>query len=84
MDPALIRPGRVDVKQYIGHATEYQLYGMFKNFYPEEDEKLAQEFAKRVLEISKQISTAQIQGFFMLFKNDPQKALKNIHLFQNK
>ncbi|GIY76003.1 mitochondrial chaperone BCS1 [Caerostris extrusa] len=32
LDAALIRPGRVDVKEYIGHATDYQLKLMYKRF----------------------------------------------------
>jgi ATP-dependent 26S proteasome regulatory subunit len=34
LDPALIRPGRVDVKELIGEADEGQVYSMFKRFYP--------------------------------------------------
>ena len=37
LDPALIRPGRVDFKSYIGHCTDYQLRKMFQKFYPQYD-----------------------------------------------
>ncbi|XP_046392935.1 mitochondrial chaperone BCS1 [Ischnura elegans] len=33
LDPALIRPGRVDVKEYIGQCTRYQIERMFLRFY---------------------------------------------------
>lgn len=33
LDPALIRPGRVDFKEYIGYCSRYQLEEMFKRFY---------------------------------------------------
>merc|ERR1712183_189777 len=39
LDPALIRPGRVDLKQYIGHSSHGQCIKMFSNFYPDEVQK---------------------------------------------
>ncbi|KAG8231074.1 hypothetical protein J437_LFUL010700 [Ladona fulva] len=33
LDPALIRPGRVDVKEYIGQCSKYQLERMYLRFY---------------------------------------------------
>jgi chaperone BCS1 len=83
LDPALIRPGRVDVKQYIGYATEHQLFGMFKNFYPDAADSLAKQFAQSVISLNSKLSAAQVQGFFMLFKNEPNKAMENIEMFKN-
>jgi mitochondrial chaperone BCS1 len=33
LDPALIRPGRVDVAEYIGDASPQQAYTLFTRFY---------------------------------------------------
>lgn len=33
LDPALIRPGRVDYCQHIGDATNYQIKKLFQKFY---------------------------------------------------
>ena len=88
LDPALIRPGRVDYKQYIGYVTEYQLRKMFTNFYPTNVEsknqeaevvKMADEFAKAISESKVSFSAAEIQGYLMFFKNFPEHALKNVH-----
>lgn len=68
LDPALIRPGRVDVKEYIGWCTHYQLHHMFLRFY--NDEQLAQKFADKVMASGKHVSPAQIQAFFMFFKQE--------------
>ena len=81
MDDALIRPGRVDVKHFIGYATRYQIENMFLNFYPDANQQLAQAFADRLISFNKQISSAQIQGFFMLHKNQPQTAFENVEFF---
>jgi len=36
LDPALIRPGRIDVEIELGNATQAQLYGLLQRFYPNE------------------------------------------------
>ncbi|KAK2562265.1 Mitochondrial chaperone BCS1 [Acropora cervicornis] len=78
LDPALIRPGRVDVKQEIGLASRSQLHKMYKRFYPDQTSARAEEFADRVIGLGQRKSIAQIQGHFMLFKNDPSGAIENI------
>merc|ERR1719334_793909 len=45
LDPALIRPGRVDLMQYIGQSTEKQCISMFNRFYPDAPAGMAGEFA---------------------------------------
>lgn len=37
LDPALVRPGRIDVKAYLGHSTPFQQRSMFLQFYPDYD-----------------------------------------------
>ncbi|KAI1237264.1 hypothetical protein IHE44_0014525 [Lamprotornis superbus] len=64
LDPALVRPGRVDLKQYVGHCSHWQLACMFQRFYPEQPPAAAQQFAEQALAVSKQISAAQKQPFF--------------------
>ncbi len=79
LDPALIRPGRVDFKQYIGYASEYQMYKMFLKFYPESSEATAQGFASKLSGLGLNISSAQIQGYFMQYKNQPVLAYENVN-----
>jgi len=77
LDPALIRPGRVDLKAKVDYCTEYQLQKMFERFYPNETTQRAEQFARRVIASAKTISPAEIQGYFMLHKDSGQDALDN-------
>ena len=83
LDPALIRPGRVDVKQEIGLASKSQLLKMYRRFYPEQTPARAEEFADKVEGMGQRKSIAQIQGHFMLFKNDSLGAIENTEQLSN-
>ncbi|KAL7320406.1 Complex III assembly protein translocase and chaperone [Mucor circinelloides] len=71
LDPALIRPGRIDMKEYLGNATDYQIRQMFLRFY--EDETLADQFVEKLR--GKDISTASLQGHFVYYKDKPKEAV---------
>jgi mitochondrial chaperone BCS1 len=75
LDPALIRPGRVDVKEYFGHATPHQMKAMFLRFYGGPEGR-AQEFANIVSRGPEPVSTAFLQGLFVSHKEQPEAALK--------
>jgi chaperone BCS1 len=79
LDKALIRPGRVDLLEEIGLATGTQMQQMFARFYPDSTPELAREFAERLVAADAQLSMAEIQGFFMFFKNDAHAVLKNLN-----
>ncbi|XP_971798.2 mitochondrial chaperone BCS1 [Tribolium castaneum] len=82
LDPALIRPGRVDLKEYIGWCSPYQIEQMFLRFYDGENaRRQAKEFAEKVAAFGKNVSPAQIQGFFMFYKHtEPEEVIKNCKL----
>lgn len=83
LDSALIRPGRVDIKQEIGLASKSQVSKMFSRFYPDEISSQAEEFADKVMKLGQRKSIAQIQGHFMLFKNDSAGAMENVELLRH-
>ena len=80
LDPALIRPGRVDMKVRIDYCTPEQIYKMFARFYPDETHESVQKFVDRVVGCEKNTSAAQIQGLFLQFKDEPHLAYENIEL----
>ncbi|MBN3314496.1 BCS1 protein, partial [Atractosteus spatula] len=78
LDPALIRPGRVDLKQYVGHCSQWQLTQMFQRFYPNVPLGESERFAERTLAVSASLSAAQVQGHFMMYKLDPAGSIDNV------
>ena len=78
LDPALIRPGRVDLKEYIGYCSYEQCKQMFSRFYPGESTDLAEKFATTAVNTSQSISPAALQGYFLKYKHSPENALKEI------
>ena len=81
LDPALIRPGRVDVQQFIGLATEHQVRTLFRRFYPRaatEQPELLEQFVQHLG--GAQLSVAELQGHFLMFKDDVQAAVTHEHV----
>lgn len=79
LDTALIRPGRVDVQQYIGMATKYQLYTMFNRFYPNND-NLAKQFVDIITNVNAELSVAELQSYFLIHKTDVNMAVKEAYI----
>lgn len=84
LDPALIRPGRVDFKQHISYCSPDQMKKMFTRFYHNlpEVEKKAEEFLGAILSEklpqNQTITAAQIQGHLLMHKTDYKMAIENI------
>jgi len=65
LDPALIRPGRVDLHIYFGLASYEQMRKMFLNFYPGADAE-AESYTANLKDLgANEISMAALQQFFI-------------------
>ena len=82
LDPALIRPGRVDLMELIDDASPAQARTLFTRFYeedglgPPELEKLAtalEEIVVKEMALGRRISMATLQGLFI--RNGAREAL---------
>lgn len=82
LDPAIMRPGRIDYKVFVGNATLYQVEKMFMKFYPGE-EALCKKFVKAMGNMDFSVSTAQLQGLFVMNKDKPQAALEMIETLRH-
>ncbi|RWS01790.1 hypothetical protein B4U79_11327 [Dinothrombium tinctorium] len=80
LEPALIRPGRVDVQQLIDYPIREQVEGIFKHFYSECDESLVKQFCDLV-EKKNEVSMAALQNCFIVYKYNAQQAFENIAKF---
>ena len=82
LDPALMRPGRVDSVHLLGNATESQARRLFERFYEGCDPVLASAFAMAVDALPGHCSMAELQGHLMDFKEDPEGAVQGIPALQ--
>ncbi|KAG9123555.1 hypothetical protein FRC07_014767, partial [Ceratobasidium sp. 392] len=83
LDPALIRPGRMDVKIEYSHATQWQAEQLFCLFYPERSkeekssiESMAKLFAEAIP--PSRLSVAQLQGYLMRYKDRHEDAAQGV------
>lgn len=96
LDPALVRPGRCDHKVLFGYASEEISTQLFTHLYTKRPDELvegetsvsddydilsmARQFAKSIPPDS-MISPAEVQGYLMIHRQDPQAALDGVSAF---
>ncbi|CAK9068240.1 Probable mitochondrial chaperone bcs1 (BCS1-like protein), partial [Durusdinium trenchii] len=74
LDPALIRPGRADIRYRIDHPSHEQVSRLYERFYGSS----GNEFASAIKHFDR-TSMAALQGHFTRYKDRPKKALKRVN-----
>ena len=78
LDPALIRPGRIDQIIEYKYLDAEQAAGMFLKFYPDMDQLVVEQVEKVIKEKAhEKISPAKLQEI-LLVSQCPHKALKSL------
>ena len=82
LDSALIRPGRIDTRAYIGYASESQVERMFRRFYRAATDEEAVRFVREVFHRPQRpdISLAQLQGLFLRYKSNPSHVFSGLSM----
>jgi mitochondrial chaperone BCS1 len=75
LDPALIRPGRCDLHQFIGNANREQVTRMLARFYEDINPETASSLAARVDDGA--LSMAKVQEFLVRYRDDVKGATEH-------
>ena len=67
LDPALLRPGRIDYRLHLGLATEEQKIELYRRFFPSASQWEAKEFVSCHLDAR---TMAEFQGLLLAFEED--------------
>lgn len=93
LDDALVRPGRVDVRAEIGYAGEQAVAEMWERFYGPECGLVMEDAERGLLKkafvdalrergafagLGWGVSTAALQGLFVLWKGEPVRAMEEV------
>ena len=77
LDPALIRPGRVDRDYFMDDCNEIQVKGMFTNFFPNATKQDINEVLESFSSIGSSVSPAKLQGYMLRYKRSVSEVLQN-------
>ena len=76
LDPALVRPGRIDRRDEIGNATREQAKKVFERFFPDGDPAVAKYFAESLPDEALPVSA--IQTHLIRYAHDADEAIANL------
>jgi len=81
LDPALTRPGRVDVKVMLDYPAEEQFTRFFTRFYPDATMEVQTQFINQLKILQQKVSIAMVQGLFLIHKENAQDAVDGCKVY---
>ena len=76
LDPALVRPGRIDRQEEIGYATGEQAKRMYLRFFPDGDPTMVNYFAEEIP--NQTLTMSAIQTHLIRYAHDADEVLANL------
>jgi chaperone BCS1 len=68
LDPALLRPGRIDYKLFMGEAADSQRVELYRRFFPGASDAEAREFAQA----HSAVTMAEFQGLLLGWEQESE------------
>lgn len=78
IEPALLRPGRVDRREELGYPGLYEANAMFQRFFPEAGNSAAARFAEAVDASAESYTAADLQELCMEHADNPEGAIDHL------
>ncbi len=78
LDPALIRPGRIDCKYLFNNCNKDQIKGLYEMFFNKPIDLTKLDKIKDI-----EYSPAHITSLFLRYRNNPEESLNNIDIYTN-
>lgn len=76
LDPALVRPGRADIRKEIGPPDAGQICRLFERFFPSASPSQTLQFVEAI-DTPDQTSMAALQGHLLKYSDDANQAIKH-------
>ncbi len=76
LDPALVRPGRIDRRLFVGLANRRQMSRLFQRFFPDASTEMADFFAESLPEEA--LTMSQLQVYLLQYSSNARSAVENI------
>jgi AAA+ superfamily predicted ATPase len=80
---SLLRPGRIDIIEYVPYADKDFITTYLKNFYKDSTSDIIEKLAEQMINYNENIVPAEIQNHVIQYRNNIQDCIDNIDKFRD-